>query len=117
MQTVIPLIGGVQMHGLPVLRWVQRDALHVVPDYHVLGSGGDPWGGGRCRLFLVAEPSVVAVTLREVGPTPRALGVATAGCVYSQGGENNSWCLVAEPSTAVTPEVTGATGDACSWDP
>ena len=46
------------------------------------------------------------------------LTMATAGSVHSQGSESkNRWCLVAIPSSAMTPEMTGATGGACSWTP
>lgn len=57
---------------------------------------------------MVIEPLAVAVTLREV---------AMAGCVRSQGGGDNGWCLATGPSVAATPEVTGAAGGARSQDP
>lgn len=43
--------------------------------------------------------------------------MAKAGCVYSQGSEGNGWHSVAVPFSAVTPEVTGAAGSACSQTP
>ena len=45
-----------------------------MPGYQALGNGGDPWGGGGGRLFLIAGLWGVAVTLRELGATPRDLG-------------------------------------------
>ena len=63
------------------------------------------WG---CMLLLVADPCAVAVTLRDVEVAPRAKlwPWQEWGCV-SQGSEHNGWCLVAGPSSVVTPEVTG----------
>lgn len=52
----------------------------------------------------------MAVTLQDVGATPRAFGNGSSsmGRVPSQVGEGNRWHPVAWPSTLMTPEVTGA---------
>ena len=68
------------------------------------------------RLLLIAASWEIAMTLRQVKATPRA--VTAAGHVYSQGNErNNQCCLVAVPSSVLTLEVTGATGGAYSLTP
>ena len=59
----------------------------------------------------------MAVTSGRCRQHPETLEVAAVGHVPSQGSEGNRWCLVAVPSSAVTPEVTGAISGACSWTP
>ena len=69
----------------------------AAPGCSALNSGSDPQRGGGWYL----EP----------------LAAATEGHVYSQGSEGNRWCSVPGPSmVAMTPQVTGATDGACSWD-
>ena len=46
----------------------------MAPGFQALGNVRDPQGDGGSRLLLVAGPSAVAVTCREVGTVPRALG-------------------------------------------
>ena len=88
-----------------------------------------------CRN-LVSGPLAVAKTHREVdiqaapssvslgsgsylqgvgGGCRESLGVGVGGDVFL-GGEGKRWCLVAGPSTVVTPKVTGAAGGTCSPD-
>ena len=44
--------------------------------------------------------------------------MAVAGCVSSQGSENNSgWYSVTMPPSVVPSEVTGAAIGACPWTP
>ena len=66
-------------------------------------------------LLLVARPWAVAVTLREAGVVPRAFGSGNCGGCDFPGANGKS--SVTGPSTAVTPEVTVASGNAYSRDP
>ena len=64
----------------------------------------------------LAAPGCSALGSGSDHQAPEALVMAAAGCVHSQGSEsNNRWCSVAVPFSAMTPEVTGATGGTCSW--
>ena len=66
---------------------------------HLAHAGGAAPAAPRCRV-LGRDSDQVS------GSCPEHLGVATAGCVSSQGSEsNNSLCLIAMPSS----EVIGTT--------
>ena len=67
-----------------------------MPGQWALGSGGDPQGGRGCKLYLVAGPLAVAVTLREVGALPGALG-SSCGREHSQEDGGNGWHSVTGP--------------------
>ena len=76
MQAIIPLIGGVQVYSLHMTlgKWEKW----VVPPgsicHWALVKGRDTGGGGIGKLVLVAGPSAMEVTLRDLGALPRALG-------------------------------------------
>ena len=83
--------------------------------------------GSACSRCLVARPLAVTRSHEEVGAqaasdyrtlvgVPRALGSGNGNMCAFLGGEGNGWHLVARPFSAVTPEETGTTGDACSQD-
>ena len=61
--------------------------------------------GGGDNGHLVAWPLAVAVTPREVGGVPGALG--NGGACAFPGCRGNRWHLVAGPSVVSTPGVTG----------